>query len=105
MRRILVLTASILLLASCGGDDEAKPVDKAHEYAIEKSGGTTTGCSNAASGAEAENNPGCIYSVSLAGCTEGLTGESPNPLPIEQEFAQEPGLVERYHQAVTDCTE
>lgn len=107
MRRyLLTLAAVIVLFTGCSDDtDAADPEQTAYDYATEQSGGTTTGCSNAAPGAEAEANPGCIYTVSFSGCLEGLTGEQATPLPVEQEFSDEPALVERYHQAVKDCAE
>jgi hypothetical protein len=96
----------VLLLAACSGgdDDAASPSDGAMAYALDKSGGVTTGCSAAAPGAEAEAAPGCIFAVAFAGCSEGLTGERLGPVPVEDEFPDEPGLVDLYHQAVEDCS-
>jgi hypothetical protein len=119
-----LMTAVVLALAACGGGDDspssettpvapspssestpvdASPSDVAYDYALEKSGGETLGCLTAARGAESETNPGCIFSVSFSGCLEGLTGEQSLPLPVEEEFDQEPALVELYRQAAEDC--
>lgn len=81
----------------------AAPEDLADAYALEKSGGEREGCSSAAPGAEAEANGGCIYTVAYGGCYEGLTGDQLSPLPVEEEFPTEPGLVAIYRQAVADC--
>jgi hypothetical protein len=113
--RAWIFVAALLSVGACGGDDDTSTSaetasaastqeDVADEYALGKSGGERTGCSTAAPGAEAEANAGCIYSVSFAGCLEGLTGESIGPLPIEEEFPDEPALVELYRQAVADCS-
>lgn len=97
--------AGVLALAGCsGGDDESLSLaDEAGEYALDKSGGVTTGCSTAAPGSEAESAPGCIFTVTFAGCMEGLTGERLGPLSVEDEFPTEPALVDLYYQAVEDC--
>jgi hypothetical protein len=34
---------------------------------------------------------------------EGLTGERIGPVPIEEEFPDEPRLVEIHNQAISDC--
>lgn len=134
MRRALAALALVALLAACGGDDDVDATTTTAEqattttstsepdeattttadgesaaaiadgYALELSGGETTGCSSAEPGPEAETNPGCIYSAAFAGCLEGITGEQTAPLPVEEEFATEPALIELYNQAVEDCS-
>lgn len=128
MSRALIFVAVLLSVGACGGDDNTSTsantasaasivvvaeaaipkegtVEVADEYAVGRSGGERTGCSTAAPGAEAEANAGCIYSVSFAGCLEGLTGDEFGTLPIEEEFPDEPTLVELHYQAVADCSE
>jgi|SRR5665647_49776 len=80
------------------------PADQADAYALEKSGGETTGCTSAAPGQEAEEDPGCRYAAAFAGCLEGITGEQVGPMSAEEEWANEPALVDLQHQAVADCT-
>lgn len=107
MTRTASIFLTVVLVAGCSASDDDsddKPAETADAYALELSGGVTTGCSQAAPGAEAEANPGCIYSVAFAGCLEGLTGEPVGPLPVEEEFPNEPALVEIHRQAVTDCS-
>ena len=80
------------------------PADQADTYALEKSGGERNGCSLAAPGQEAENDPGCLYGAAFAGCLEGITGEQVGPFTAEEEWANEPALVEAQLQATADCT-
>jgi hypothetical protein len=120
VRRILVTAILAAALATgCTSTDPADPAgpaassptptaplsndEIADRYARAHSDGETTGCSQAEPGPEAESHPGCIYSAAFAGCLHGLTGEQPAPLPIEDEFATEPALVELYHTARTEC--
>lgn len=106
MRRASIIILAGIVLANCSGSDgdTDTPAATADAYALELSGGVTTGCSQAAPGPEAEANQGCIYSVAFAGCLEGLTGDPVGPLPVEEEFPDEPALVEIHRQAVIDCT-
>ena len=101
-RSTVAVIAAVGMLAGCS-TDEPTADEVAHEYATERSGGVTTGCSQAAPGPEAETEPGCIYTVPFAGCLHGITGERVGPLPVEEEFPDEPGLVERYYTAFDDC--
>jgi hypothetical protein len=93
----------ILLLGACGAEESE---DRAMEYALEKSGGTTTGCSSAEPGEESENDPGCIFGVAFIGCQDGLEGSEDaiaKAAAIRDEFPEEPKLWEIYDQAATDC--
>lgn len=99
MRHIVAILA-LLVVASCS---TTPPDQVASDYAREKSGGQTIGCSMAKPGAEAEGSPGCIYSAAFAGCLEGLTGERA-ALPASEEWKAEPKLLAIHTQAVKDCT-
>jgi hypothetical protein len=99
MRHTLAVSA-LLLTIGCA---TATPEQTADQYAREKSGGQTVGCSKAKPGAEAEGSPGCIYSAAFAGCLEGLTGKRAG-LPASEEWKAEPKLLTIHTQAVKDCT-
>jgi hypothetical protein len=100
-----VVIAVLLVGAGCGDDDTASPAERAEEYATERSGGETTGCSQAEPGEEAEQHPGCIYAAAFTGCHDGITGEQLSPIAVEDEFAQEPALQALYFEAVEDCSD
>lgn len=101
----LAMVMAVLLVPACGDGDPLPPEEIADAYAKELSGGETLGCSSAGRGEESERNPGCIYSAAFAGCLEGLTGEQVGPLPVEEEFDQEPELVAIHETAVEECAE
>lgn len=110
--RIAVAGAALALMpAACGGgttDAEpttttTTPADAADAYARDLPGAENLGCPAGGHGPEAEGHPGCVYALAFAGCLEGLTGNPISPVPVEEEFADEPALVEIYQRAVDDC--
>ena len=116
VKTVGVICAGLLLaLSGCSGGapEDApttpaavteSPADQADMYALEKSGGERNGCSAATPGQEAESDPGCRYAAAFAGCLEGITGEQVGPMSAEEEWANEPALVELQLQAIADCT-
>lgn len=103
----------MIVLGACSGEDPTtpdaaeEPADVAMEYALEKSGGETEGCSTAKPGPESEEDPGCIFSAAFAGCQDGLEGSEDaiaKAAGIRDEFPKAPKLWEVYDQAVVDCS-
>lgn len=72
--------------------------NRADAYAYKVSDGVRLGCSDAASGADAEANPGCIYSAAFAGCVAGIEGEDAGDTDLT-----EPGLLRIARDAAQDC--
>ncbi len=93
------------LLVGCGTEAPPAPSDPADAYALKKSSGQHTGCSDAKPGPEAARHPGCIYSAALAGCAAALDGR-PDPAtrkPRPGDFT-EPQLRAVMATAYKDCS-